>query len=655
MLRKSDSELRPRNGQELVVGIVARISGCPNQKEVSLEDQLDHGREVVAELYDGPVEFREIATKGKGERLDRPELAEVEKILRSRELDLLVMEDVGRLVRGTEAVRLWGIAVDHGTRCIAPNDCCDSAEETWEEDLMTACRDHLGHNSHTSKRIKHKKMNRFKKFGGATPFEIFGYIKPEGAKTYDDWQRVDSATPIIREGLSRLRAALNCSAVADWFNQHGVPLGEYCRRRRWDGAMVRRYYRNSLLKGQPGRGFRHTVKHYETGRRISVKNPSGPVFRDHPHLAHVDPTEFDEVNARLAAKNARLGRKPVNGVDIRWQVPRKRTRFPGQHSCCWYCGRQHVWGGNGIRSSLTCKGSRDGLCWNSVSFDGRLAVTQLVDQITAELYQLHGFDEQYRELVQKAVRDDQPDIARRRNKLQNDEQVLAVQKVNLQNAILQYGPMPMFEEKLEEFRSLEHRFNMERRSLERIGDNRLQVPASLVELRGLLEREFAGAAIDSPEFGDLLRKIVTDFRVHLVRLCDGGHLLPKARVKLALDGIVPDTALIPGVSDILYREFTLELFEPPERERIREAAVSFASQGLGPKAIAARITDEVGKHPTATAVQNALALDRLMKESRLLTPYVHVTEPPEDYKKLRRHKNARYRFTPLDGYVPPTL
>ena len=36
------------------------------------------------------------------------------------ELDLLVVEDVGRLVRGVEAVRIWGIAVDHGTRCIAP-------------------------------------------------------------------------------------------------------------------------------------------------------------------------------------------------------------------------------------------------------------------------------------------------------------------------------------------------------------------------------------------------------------------------------------------------------------------------------------------------------------------------------------------------------
>jgi site-specific DNA recombinase len=53
--------------------------------------------EVVAEVYDrGPVDYRVVATKGKGERLDRPGLAKMEAMLRTRELDLLVFEDLGR-------------------------------------------------------------------------------------------------------------------------------------------------------------------------------------------------------------------------------------------------------------------------------------------------------------------------------------------------------------------------------------------------------------------------------------------------------------------------------------------------------------------------------------------------------------------------------
>ena len=189
MTRLSKSLVKPRNGHTVVVGIVARISGCASQKEVSLEDQVDHAKEEIAEIYDGgPVEYHIIATKGKGESLDRPELAEIESMIRSRKLDALVMEDTGRLVRGAEAVRLWGVAVDHGTRCIAPNDCCDTADETWEEDLISACRDHVGHNSHTSKRLKKKLMNRFKKFGGAVALPIAGYVKPVDAATYADWR-----------------------------------------------------------------------------------------------------------------------------------------------------------------------------------------------------------------------------------------------------------------------------------------------------------------------------------------------------------------------------------------------------------------------------------------------------------------------------------
>ena len=154
MSRRKKKELRPRNGTKLAVGAVARISGCTNQKEISLDDQVDGAKVEIADIFDGPTDYRVIATKGKGEQLDRPELAEVEELLRSRELDVLVMEDVGRLVRGTDAVRLWGIAVDHGVRCIAPNDCVDTIDESWEEDLISACRDHVGHNAHTSKRLK---------------------------------------------------------------------------------------------------------------------------------------------------------------------------------------------------------------------------------------------------------------------------------------------------------------------------------------------------------------------------------------------------------------------------------------------------------------------------------------------------------------------
>src|SRR3954464_6657200 len=80
--------LRPRNGHTLIAGIGARISGCASQKELSLEDQVDHAKHEIAERYSGPIEYRVVATKGKGERLDRPELEEFETEFRKAEMDV---------------------------------------------------------------------------------------------------------------------------------------------------------------------------------------------------------------------------------------------------------------------------------------------------------------------------------------------------------------------------------------------------------------------------------------------------------------------------------------------------------------------------------------------------------------------------------------
>lgn len=643
------NKIQPRNRHTLVVGIVARISGCPKQKEMSLEDQEDLGKDTVGEMYQGPVDYRLIATKGKGEHLDRPELDVIEAMLRTRELDLLIMEDTGRMVRGAEAVRLGGIAVDHGTRLIGINDCIDTADDNWEADLMEASKEHAGHNRLTSKRIKQRLMNRFRKFGGVTPCEIFGYIKPIGeGTTYDDWQKDPTAERIYKEWLRILRETLNCSAVADWLNEQGVPTGKYARRKVWDGKMVRRITRNTVLKGMPGRGHKHTIKHNETGRRISVKNPDGARFREHAHLAFWSPDDFDEINARLDAKNKSFGRKPVNGVDPLLGVSRKRTRFPGQHARCWYCGRQFVWGGNGMTENLMCSGSRQWRCWDSVGFNGSLSATRIVEVITKELHALDGFDDQFREMVEQARQG--PDLTDRWDKLRRAEAATAREKEHFLAAIGIYGPQPMFQEKLAEITANEHAHAKERRALEAFDKRTLILPESTTALRHLLEERFQKLAIGSPEFGVLMQQVVPEFYVYLVRLCDGGHLLPRAKVRLHLGGIVPDVKHAPGLETLLTREVTIDLFEkPPERERIREQAVQLAAQGIDQR--------EIGRRPKAkqATVQKALALHRKMEEFGLDTPYVIVEEPPSDYPKLRRHKNLKYRFEAFDGYERPKL
>ncbi|QDT86309.1 hypothetical protein [Gimesia chilikensis] len=654
MSYREENELKPRNGHTLVVGILGRISGCANQKELSLDDQVDHGKQIAYEMYDGEIEFRIITTKGKGERLDRPELLKIENWLNSDELDLLIVEDLGRLVRGPAAHRLCGIAVDHGTRVISPNDFIDTNNENWEDDVLNACKEHLKHNTHTSLRLKHKLMNRFEKYGGATPCPIAGYIKPENAKSYSDWVKKEDATIFIREGLQILKRTLNGEAVAEYFNENGFSPGPYCSKDQWDGRMVLRFYRNPTLKGFPQRGDKHSIKHHETGRRISVRNPNGPRYREEPHLAFFSPDEIDPVLKALAEKNANYKRKKnQNGTDSRHRVPKKRTRAFGQHATCFYCGFHYVWGGNGMTDNLMCSNSREWHCWNSVGFNGPEAAQKLLEVVLDSVATLDEIDSQFREIVQQTHAGGPEKLLARENQLNREEEDIERERAKLKKFFKEIDDIDgdFLSEMLAELKGREKQLLLDRRALEHARSRQLDLPKSTLELKGILQHHLEDVDIHSHEFGDLIRELVPEIHVYLVRLIDGGHLLPRAKICLNLAGSIPDAAASTELQQLLSRELTLDLFEPPQRELIRPEAVRLAAAGLEQREIASRLDG----NPTQTAVWKALKLHQQMLEQGLTSPYIFLDEPPDDYKKLRRHRNKKYSFQPKPGYQRPPL
>ncbi|MFO0865674.1 MAG: recombinase family protein [Gemmataceae bacterium] len=435
MMWKGKQAPTPRNGHTYVVGIVARISGCENQKEESLEDQVDHAKSEIEPYVSFPIQYHVIATKAKGEWLEREELAELEALIRTRTLDLLFAEDLGRIVRGAVATYLLGLARDHGTRAISPNDCIDTDDADWETDALNACADHVGYNQQTSRRIKQKTMNRFIKYGIVPARPIAGYKVPEGADRYDQWQKIPEAEAIIREGYRQLRGSGNCTQVAEYFTAAGLLRGTRSRSQRWKGNDVRMYFANPLLKGKPYRGFKHSVKRHETGKRRSVVNPDGPRFYSAPHLAFLSEEEFDELNAFLRDRNKafRNGRK-MAGND-RTNVPRKRTRFPGQHATCRYCGRTYYWGANGITANLSCSGSQRYLCWNSMGFRGATAARHVVAAILQTLEQLEGFKDQFASMIAEARSSQDGDLPGRLESVQRRQATLQFETRNLANRI----------------------------------------------------------------------------------------------------------------------------------------------------------------------------------------------------------------------------
>jgi site-specific DNA recombinase len=645
MARKRRAELRPRNGHTLVVGIVARISGGPNQKELSLDDQIDHGKQVVADEagdFAGPTRYIEIATTAKGERLDRPELRQIEDLLRRRELDVLVCEDIGRLIRGGEAVRLCGVAVDHGTRVIAPHDRIDTAEEGWEQDVLDACAEHVGHNVHVSKRLKFKLMNRFLKSGEATARPIYGYVVPAGAKSYGDWLLDPAATPIYREWARRMRDDPNGEAVADWLNAKGVPVGRYSRGPKWTGKMVRRVIRNPLLKGMPYRGAKVTVKQYETGRWVSVPNPDGPAYKAFPHLAHVPPAEWDELYAILKAAAQKYRRKAVDGRDPRAGVARKRTAFPGQHARCGVCGRLYYWGGHGQKAHMMCAGSRDYLCWNGATFDGEVGGRRIAEAVLAAVEALPGYDAEFERRVRENAAAGRDRRAAAAAGLKAEEGTLERAVENLLDQMEGPKTSPALARRLAEREAQLAEVTRQLDAVRAAGEETPALP-SFEALQARARERLGTTVMDRPEFGRAMRDVVPEILIFPFRDVDSGRVVARARVTIDLVSLLPD-ALAGDAAGVLRTTIWVDLFDPPRRIALLGKIVALRAAGRTERQVA----EALGVHqPT---VQRAMKLVRKMEVAGVTDPYQLLTGPPDADGRLKRHRRERFTFTPLDGF-----
>ena len=215
-----------------------------------------------------------------------------------------------------------------------------------------------------------------------------------------------------------------------------------------------------------------------------------------------------------------------------------------------------------------CAGARDGHCWNSVSFDGGLAARRLVDVLNTQLQEIDGLDDQFVAMVNAAMASND-ELAEAWLDLQKKEAAVTRTQNNVADAIAECGLMPVLKQKLAELNAQQLSLSQERRRLEKLEARKLDIPMSTAHLREQLGEQLQELAIESPACGDQLRLLIPEFFVYLVRSCDGGHLLPRARVKLTMAGSIKDAEWVPGLADLLSREITVDLFDPPQREQIR--------------------------------------------------------------------------------------
>lgn len=192
--------------------------------EPSLEDQEALIRERLADDGVGPYQLKVIAGTGSGEWLDRKEVKEFQAAVASGVYDLVICEDLGRIFRRHHALAFCEACEDSNTRLVALNDNIDTAHDDWRLKAGFAALRHELYNVDTSKRIRRGLRGHFRR-GGAIQFVIYGYDKPEGAKTDDQLQRVPDAKAVYEEVFRKLHGGATYAEVADWLNEENVPTG----------------------------------------------------------------------------------------------------------------------------------------------------------------------------------------------------------------------------------------------------------------------------------------------------------------------------------------------------------------------------------------------------------------------------------------------
>jgi DNA invertase Pin-like site-specific DNA recombinase len=630
--------LAPRHGTTLKVLGIARIS-TEHQDALSLQDQQNLYRCWLDQSAGMPYDLEMISGRGSGEDLLRPELEQSLRAVETDRFDLVLTEDLARICRRSFAREFCGICLDHGTRLIALNDNVDTGRDDWSLNAFFAGFRHELYNADTSKRIRRTLRARFQQ-GGVVQTVVYGYIKPPGAKTDAELQKDPAAEPIYAEMFRMLEDGAPYSEVADWLNEQGVKPGPWAESPRWRCSLVTQLVHNPILKGVRVRNRKMAKRVNQTGRRKSVPAPPGErLERQVPHLAFIEPERYDRLIRQLDARNAKYRRKGVDGVDPRKDVPKKRTVWPGQHISCGVCGRLYVYGGNGQKDNLMCRGAHEYRCWNGVAVDGPQAAARLMGAIRREIIALPEFDLVLRAMVEEESRNGTGEQERLRGELVIRQAALERQLANLMGAIREAGHSPSLLQELARLEREKSDVAEQLQGLERASKQVLRLP-TVAEVKALAEEAFGQLALTSPECGRLLRRLIPTIVVKPYRLRDGGHPVLRAHFTLALTPLVPG-GLPPALQGALQRTLVVDLFDPPEREAYRERVMELAASGLKQRDIGY----ELGI--SQAAVQHALALAQGLRQSGASDPYVPLAEPPEDYKKLRRHRHPRYRFEPL--------
>ena len=450
---------------------------------------------------------------------------------------------------------------------------------------------------------------------------------PEAEAIYDQW-------------FTMLECGSNYREVADWLNNKGVPTGDYCRTDEWTGAMVKRLTFNPILKGERRRNERVAVRVNKTGRSKTVPAPeSEKLSKIVPALAFIEPDRYDRAIRMLEQRNAKYKRAESVVNDPRAGIPKRHTRFPGQHLRCGVCGRLFVYGGHGRAERLMCNGAREHKCWNAMTVSGPDVATAVAAKIRELTEELTEFDELW---VSEYEAQRTALLGQQNSELAEVRKELSSETRKLENLIGGLASIGSSDAIVANIRQSEEKSGLLRDKVFELEGNQQNTPAlpTLDEIRSVANDAFNDLAIDSIEFGRLMRTVVEDFFVLPYRLADGGEIQPRIVFRAALGSLIDSQPNLP----IMQYGCEIDLAKRPKRLRFLDRVVDMVADGMKHKDIA----EQLGIFKTE--VGYAMRLHRCMEAHGTTDPWVPVTSVDQVTNCYKRVRNPRFKFVPLPGF-----
>jgi site-specific DNA recombinase len=632
----------PKRGDKHLLLGVCRIS-TERQNEMSLGDQLAFYDEWAKKEYPDGYEMEEISSRDSGEALDRAEFLDVTERIESGRYDCVVTEDLGRIARRIHAVLLCEAGEDSRTRIVAINDRVDTFVSGWKQNAMFASMRHESYNEDTSLRIRRSLKGRFAT--GKLPLRLIAGYESDGPGCLEEnCHKKPEAIAIYDEWFDRLDRGQSFAQIADWLNEIQFPVGPNVRKADWNGTLVGQVTRNPLLKGLRIRNKLVSERNNRTGRRKSVKADDDKIQeREVPHLAFIEPTRYDRILRKVKERNS----KYVNGIakanNSLTGRTRKDTRWPAQQLRCGICGRNFVLGGHGRKDRMMCDGARRYQCWNAMTIDRPDLAMAIADRVRREIVELPEFDANWEEQLRIEASSLSCSKATKLEQLQKDRDKKIREVENLAKAIANGSSSETL------FRLLSETESRVRLLTDACQETESQMQETIViptadQIREICDSTFLNLAVESREFGDVMREVVSDLFVLPYRLIDGGHIEPRCGFTLNVSCL--DEIQIPDDVSHLQISCRVDLTKSPQRVEFRSRVTNLRKNGMGYRNIAA----ELGI--TMPAAQNAAKLQGLMDSLAITDPWVPVRTEADAIVYFKRLKNPRHQFKPMKGFTP---